>query len=652
MKTYQYHVSLVKFAWASFLIVVFLTVTSLQTLAQNSCNSIQNGNFESYNTSIRTPSNYTEDDIRSGESDSFDGTPSWRALNVHGGDLYNTAFTNIPTDAHSVNPNDGPSHRGFYGPFTPHNGSLGAIQIQSAELNAPTYPAAYSEYVAQQVNLAGGNYYAEFWIQESKLATNYPSDANIGFMPITMEVRSNDPGMNTQYIGPNVVQLENPQHSIVSNAAGTSRTTWNRVSGTMNLPKGTQFVVLGCYTFGANKLKSVYFIDDVALYLIPSAGNSITKCPEATVTIGTGLGSGCDITGARYAWTVVGSSAPPFAFTPQTQVSPQVTTIYTLTVTLPDGSTKSSNVTVNVTSLSAPQLTVVKKDLCTKIITYQIVNYNPAYTYNVGAISSGLSLLQPNPLSSATFSLQAINGATGGTFNLTASGCGSATSSFSVNFESPYTPIPEPLVEQTGSDGCVFQNYFRITNFDPSLTYTGTAVNGTRVTVIFEITPTANFRVKGGQSTTYGAFTITAKRVCGGTTVVATTTSQVYDSYYSCPLRLAAPSAQAYPNPVSESLTLPALTQSATLINNQGRTVQHQIYNLQMLAVEQSNQVNETLDSPDGKLKPYSLNNQSHTVQHVDTPSIMDISHLPDGLYNLQMRVNSVLVNQRIEIKH
>jgi|GEM_PF-6965374 len=67
----------------------------------------------------------------------------------------------------------------------------------------------------------------------------------------------------------------------------------------------------------------------------------------------------------------------------------------------------------------------------------------------------------------------------------------------------------------------------------------------------------------------------------------------------------------AYPSPASESLAMPEGTEDATILNAQGKPL------LQL-----------------GGARSF------------------DVRHLPDGLYNLQMRQNGKLVNQRIEIKH
>lgn len=69
--------------------------------------------------------------------------------------------------------------------------------------------------------------------------------------------------------------------------------------------------------------------------------------------------------------------------------------------------------------------------------------------------------------------------------------------------------------------------------------------------------------------------------------------------------------ATAYPNPANESLTLPQEATTATLLNSQG-----------------------------------------HLVGRSDPAGKMDVRRLPDGLYQLRMKVNGKIINQRIQIKH
>lgn len=476
-----------------------LSFTPFQAAAQAPCNLIQNGDFESYNAPIATY-NYDEDNIISSDASAMDGTPNWRAVNSNGGDLYNTDFT-----TNRINPARGP-----YDPFTPHGGK-GAIQIQSVEVGG-NYPSAYSEYSQQAVTLIAGNYYAEYWILKSALS-QYPT-LNSGFMPIRMQVRpDNVGGASPSFGAPNAVTTAST--NIVSTPAKVSTTVWNRVSGILNLANGPQYVILGCTDFGNSSLVTVHFIDDVALYKIPTAGPPAVGCNGAAVTIG----EGCAIPNATYAWTTGGGA--PFATTLQTAVAPTATTTYILTVTLPDGSTSASTVTVSVYGSAGP---------------------------------------------------------------------------------------PVPQFVEIDQIQCQHQARFQITNFNPELTYTVTNVSNA---IALPLNPiTSEFRVKGATAgTNPGIFTVTAT-ACG-----RSTTSGQRTVVYQCNqgvLAAKTSATTAYPNPVTESLTLPAGAEGPTLFNAQGQPV---------------------LLLPDAAGK-------------------LDVKSLPNGLYNLRMRQDGKLVNQRIEVKH
>ena len=67
----------------------------------------------------------------------------------------------------------------------------------------------------------------------------------------------------------------------------------------------------------------------------------------------------------------------------------------------------------------------------------------------------------------------------------------------------------------------------------------------------------------------------------------------------------------AYPNPATESISIPADVTGATLVNDKGKT-----------------------------------------LQRADASGKLDVQAIPDGLYNLQMMQDGKLINQRIQVKH
>lgn len=202
--------------------------------------------------------------------------------------------------------------------------------------------------------------------------------------------------------------------------------TYDRPLGTYDL---SLYVAPGSYDF------SYYAIDDITLTDLtcastpPLAGPDQTICPNAGATIG----QGCSPVGATQQWTVAGSSAV-FATTLQTTVTPTSTTTYQLTTTFADGSQSVSQTTVTVFDPNnfAPQVSLSYADDCYGIYTYNITNYNPAYTYTVN-IYGGFSGGGVNQRGGkGTFELNRIKKARSGSFDVTVNyaGCGgnSATS--------------------------------------------------------------------------------------------------------------------------------------------------------------------------------------------------------------------------------
>lgn len=178
-------------------------------------------------------------------------------------------------------------------------------------------------------------------------------------------------------------------------------------------------------------------------------------------------------------------------------------------------------------------------------------------------------------------------------------------------------PVPVIVVDHDGSCQDNSQ-YFRIDNFDPSLSYSITASTGSmpipgHTGTDYTVTPpTINnrylFRIKGGLGVTGGSpFRVTATAICNGTSYSRSTSG--YAIYPGCddPER----TSNAYPNPANESIRVPAGVENVILLNNQGQV-----------------------------------------VARPDATSKLNVQALPAGLYNLQMQQNGKLINQHIEVKH
>lgn len=168
-----------------------------------------------------------------------------------------------------------------------------------------------------------------------------------------------------------------------------------------------------------------------------------------------------------------------------------------------------------------------------------------------------------------------------------------------------------PIVQQYDAEGdnCYGLAHYQIINYDPTLTYT---INNISSAVGIPLNPTTDrFVVKGGRAQD-GIFTLTATTNCSPKiTGPSTTTNQIQVAYPCDPPSGTFRTANAYPNPASETLTMPEKAEGGVLLNSHGSV-----------------------------------------VQRPDTGGKLNVRNLPAGLYNLQMRQVGKLINQRIEVKH
>lgn len=474
---------------------VFLPMQSVGQ-AINNCNLLPNPSFEQQN--VAQPSGYPNN--ISGNYSDYNEVTGWQAFgSFPGNSTYGKPTyyaTNAPAGS-ATNPFTSPATNPYGSSFQPYNynPSLhnGALSIVAAEYGNSS-PVNIVQYIAPISPLSlvpGATYYASFQAYRSSA----PNTA----------VRL---GMNLSQGGP---QATAALTSIQSPSPLTNY-EWTRVSGKITLPNSSSdpwYVTIGNLAPNGPGARPRYYIDEVELYKIPTAGLPISRCTNsAPVTIG----EGCSIPDATYAWTEAGSNTP-FARTIQTGVSPTSTTNYTLTVTLPDKTIFTSSVKVTV---------------------------GPAYPY-VGQVDMD-------------------------------------------------------------TDDCYGVAHFRIYNYDPNVMYTVTNI---RSAVPVGRILTDTFIVKGGGATD-GAFTLKAANDCGNIT-----TDEIQASYPCVGISTAAQRTTAYPNPTTETLTLPTGMEAATLLNSQG-----------------------------------------NVVQRSDASGRLNVQKLPAGSYNLQMRQNGKLINQRIEVKH
>ncbi|RAK68209.1 T9SS type A sorting domain-containing protein [Hymenobacter edaphi] len=172
----------------------------------------------------------------------------------------------------------------------------------------------------------------------------------------------------------------------IRSAGVVQASQWERVSGKFQGIAGAKYLTIGNFDPqdqwqlvrpSAFLDMSYHFIDHVEVYEIPEAApaGASTGCTDDPVA----LGQGCHIPGAQYAWT----ASPDITFSStelHPVVDPGVTTTYTLTVTLPDGSTHTSATTVTVCNVSCPQMYAIDVDdseYCDQERIYLVPHFDP-----------------------------------------------------------------------------------------------------------------------------------------------------------------------------------------------------------------------------------------------------------------------------------
>lgn len=192
-----------------------------------------------------------------------------------------------------------------------------------------------------------------------------------------------------------------------------------------------------------------------------------------------------------------------------------------------------------------------------------------------------------------------------------------STSQTTVTVFDPNNFVPQLAI--LVADDCYGLYLYSITNYNPAYTYTVQVING------YSSATTVNPGMRGGAGTfelarakkaPSGSFTVAVNYAgCGGHTATSALTTRSFPTFPACRLAAAQNTdneeAVAYPNPATETLTMPEGVASATLLNSTG--------------------------------KP---------VQSADKLGKLDVHALPEGLYNLQMMQKGKLVNQRIQVKH
>jgi hypothetical protein len=291
---------------------------------------------------------------------------------------------------------------GIYARFTPFS-ARGSIGLGSLQPYAQ-YDFRASEYVSTQIPvLAQGRYYAELRAQPSDGGT-YAAN-NPGNISANASTRGVSSGFGLQvsngpFPGANanmrdfLIPTQSTRGVLNNGTAGQTIndvTRWTRVSGQFDVSGTENFntLTVGLFNPSPNVLvplpgitsdfpRTYIIVDNVELFRIPTAGPS--------AACGATIGEGCSIPYASYSWSPAAGLSNANSLNPV--ANPSATTIYTLTVTLPDGSTHATSTTVNGCGCPTPNAPQIQTPAwtCTNSfgpVYVVIANYDPNLTYLV-----------------------------------------------------------------------------------------------------------------------------------------------------------------------------------------------------------------------------------------------------------------------------
>jgi hypothetical protein len=538
------------------------TLASSERTTSDPCNVSANGDFEAQ---LQTPNHLNNVGGGAGYSGTGatnrpDQLADWYSP-TGGSPDYWAANATTPT-----NPSSDPIYPGadmrpsqaIYGPFSPRSsdGAVGLYYRATSDMAA--------EYVRATIPVLtrDAKYYAEFWVSLSQNKNICAAGIKEGFGFVL--------GMVGKTVSRDYLAVPSTATALLSgrldqnaiNYGPSGNGNWKRVSRQFTGKEETT-ITFGLFSNSVNGDPSNFeplpntsfatstylFLDDVAIYKIPTAGPSVsTPCPASFQ-----LGEGCDIPGATYSWKITGSNIV-LPNTLQITVSPSSTTTYTQTVTLPDKSISTSSATVTVTAkpTEAPS-------------------------------SVGLVEVHNSFFSSKVYNVVVNNGAatSDNTIILDVYNAYDPSTRISHYSRSPYTgPTTTSPQEET-------QGY---TTFATGFVGPGASY----ILVATVVGPC-------GSASTTQTVTLPANGEEGDEPYIVAPGGSLE--------QLSTPT--AYPNPASESLTLPTGVKEAVLLDNQG-----------------------------GR------------VRQLENSGKLDVRKLPDGIYNLQIRHKGKIINQRIQVKH
>lgn len=345
----------------------FCLINWFSLLAQSaSCgNLVFNGDFETYKPPIR---GFLSNVLSPNPNNSGDELTGWQSTNTYSPDYYNT---NSPGYSYGGTlPSAAP-----YGAFTPYNNSAGAIGLITYSRVLTPFINYPEEYIAGTLTnpLDDGYYYASMRVRSASASPPVTQFARIG-LDITV-------ASPIDYSSAFPYKLFTPTGcGIQSSTYITNTSNWTRVSGIFQGIPGAQHINVGNfdpynfdpYNSTVNPSNFAYtYIDQVEVFKIPIAGSNIS-CLNSPII----LGEGCAIPGAKYAWTKDGGSI--FATTLHPTVSPSTYAVYTLTVTLPDNSTYSSDVAISDCNCTKEMqnIDIEDRDVCSNSTLYFVPVYD------------------------------------------------------------------------------------------------------------------------------------------------------------------------------------------------------------------------------------------------------------------------------------
>ena len=385
--------------------------TSLQRV-DNSYNLVTNGDFEDQNVS---PSGFYANVYVQPDPYTLNEVYHWESTNYATPDYFATNGPSSPANPSSA----------FPGSFIPYNyirgEHNGCIGIGSATINYPSN-APYVEYFTQKLKsplTVGREYYVSMQVYNAR-NVKYASSIGIDITPT-------DP-RNFSYINASTrspyVFTATGQGIQSSATTPISATQWTLLSTKFTANAAGEYINIGNFqplqplvlvrpnaTSTYVNDNAYYYIDDVQVFMVPNAGSSAifaVTCGASAV-----LGeSGINIPGATYAWSASPSTGA-LPNTPQITVTPSSNTIYTLTVTLPDGSTHASSVTVEV--YPAEMYAIDREDgtVCDNNTLYYIPLFNPGVMDPRYAATNGLTYAisgPPGQVSGTQFGYSPISG--------------------------------------------------------------------------------------------------------------------------------------------------------------------------------------------------------------------------------------------------